>query len=131
MNHLPQMQAPSRKIPPCPYLPSAHALTDNDLDDFPARCRRSAEEHDLSEASHQEISAWLQAWLFFGMLRATLRLYQIPFTEEDFVVRREKELNEPELSTHCLIKYLSEWVSRECSMCVIHHYSRGKSVGMS
>ncbi|TLD32551.1 hypothetical protein E2P81_ATG05527 [Venturia nashicola] len=99
-----------------PYIGLDH-LDEGDFLTFPDRkgwdvssWRWSTEEvgFDLNGRTIQEMSSFLQAWLFFGLLRAVL---DIPISQTDFT-RRDESDGRQLITTALLPKHLEDWKAR-------------------
>jgi Heterokaryon incompatibility protein (HET) len=117
MDHLPSVShaaIPTLKIP---YLDGDPKFaSSNNFSDFPVENQWTFNElewpvrSDESKTSRQEISSFLQAWLFFEALRHVLIAVHVTFRKEDFILREHAGCL---VTTRELPRVLREWKERD------------------
>ncbi|KAL9118922.1 MAG: hypothetical protein Q9187_004523 [Circinaria calcarea] len=116
MDHLPKIEASAFPPLEVPCLCETNDYDRGGFLDFPQRngwkidklrgLVRSDEEH----KSPEKITAFVQAWLFFGMLHEVFRISEVEIEFKDFV---RDSGNHRIVTTSRLRQYLNNWANRE------------------
>ena len=133
MDHLPQVHDPA--LPPLKVLCLCDP-TDYDKRGFLEYPKRSGWSFDRSRGPvkisnegvpppPEEVAAFLQVWLFFGLLHDVLKLGGV---EVDLDECSRWEGDRRLVSTLCLRKYLDEWASREGNLSPVTKLQRQRMV---
>ncbi|KAF2992997.1 hypothetical protein E8E14_000383 [Neopestalotiopsis sp. 37M] len=122
MDHLPPILDPVEPYPKPPFLGYICTFDGGQFTTFPERCGWKLEgENNFSdrllrkdgvELGHLETSAFIQAWLFFGLLFEVFKIIDVPLNEEDSI---RKDDTGTSVTTEMLPTYIQKWGEREHS----------------
>lgn len=122
MDHLPPILDPVEPYPKPPFLGYICTFDGGQFTTFPERCGWKLEgENNFSdrllrkdgvELGHLETSAFIQAWLFFGLLFEVFKIIDVPLDEEHFI---RKDDTGTSVTTQMLPTYIKKWEEREHS----------------